>query len=321
MSFRVADIVDELKTLRRGYGIESPDLAGRVGSALRSVCGVLAEDPPATLRRKVADALAALTDRLPEDLGRMSRTALGFDGTAQERYQQRVKDLAVQLQRDPRTVQRRIDTALLRIAELAHAEQPGHPLGRRDLPWHTLRLQVSVLLEETMVEVLETRRIVAHRPGLSEIDNSVTVTPPPNWNGSLDPGDLGIDVVRGGVLHSPQLQAPNRLGFGLRLAHPLGAGEEYEFFLRMKVTRPFAPHFLCTPIYPCDRFDLAIRFPPGQVPARVWLLDNVFPLELTDPWPERTPVELDMAGEARAEFTDLEPHRSYGLGWEPRSQD
>ncbi|MFL6145095.1 MAG: hypothetical protein ACJ72N_24920 [Labedaea sp.] len=48
------------------------------------------------------------------------------------------------------------------------------------------------------------------------------------------------------------------------------------------------------------------------------MLDDEFPLELLDPWPERAVVMANAAGEVRAEFTHLEPHRSYGLGWKPR---
>jgi hypothetical protein len=106
--------------------------------------------------------------------------------------------------------------------------------------------------------------------------------------------------------------------FRLVLPHPLDQGGEHEFVLRTKVARSFAPHFVCTPQYPCQRFELVVRFGPGRAPQQIWLLDNEFPLELLDPWPERAAVKANTAGEVRAEFTHLELHRSYGLGWKPQ---
>lgn len=317
MNFGVAELMNELKALRKGFGVESADLPARLGPALRTVCGVAAGDTGATVRRKVSAALTGLIGCVPDDLGRLSRTALGLGGLPLERYQRRVERLAERLERDPRTVQRRIDDALRRVAELAVDGRACHQSVQRGVPWHTIGLRVAVLLDQPVIEVLETRHILAHRPDLAEIDDSVTISPPADWNGSLDPADLGVDVVSGGVLHSPRLVAPNRFGFRLRLPRPLGHGEEGEFSLRIKVNRPFAPHFVCTPWFPCQHFNLVVRFGPDRVPPRIWLLDNVFPLELADPWPQRPAVEANAAGEARAAFTDLEPHRSYGLGWEP----
>jgi hypothetical protein len=312
MNFNVTDVIDELKLLRRGYGIESPDLASRIGPALRALCGVEPSDDPATLRRKVGLVLSTLSGDLPADFGRLTRVALGLDELVAGRYQQRVRFLADELDRVQRTAQRRIDDGLLRMAELALDNQ--HRAGQAT-PWHTARLQAWVMLDLPGVEVLETRRIVAHQAGVREIDNSVTVTPPPDWDGSLDPAKLGVDIVRGGTLVAPRLLGPNRLGYGLRLPRPLRQGEATEFTLRMRVTCPFAPHYVCTPTYPCDEFDLTVRFGLDRIPARVWLLDNVFPLELADEWPQRTSVEPDSCGEVRAEFTGLEQHRSYGLRW------
>jgi hypothetical protein len=223
MDFGVSEMLNELKTLRKGYGVESADIAARVGVALRAVCGVTDDDSPELMRRKVSTALTLLINELPVELRPLGQIALALGGTAPDRYQTIVEHLATRLRRDPRTALRRIDEVLRRVAQLA-LDQGAQGSPVREIPWHTVRLQASVMLDLPVIEVIETRRIVAHQPNLTEIESSVTVTPPPNWNGSLDPADIGLDVVRGGVLNFPRLLAPNRYGFSISAAAPARPG-------------------------------------------------------------------------------------------------
>ena len=320
MNFGISDLVDELKVLRRGYGVEEPAMPAKLGHAVRTVCGVAHDDSAAAVRHKVRNALTELTERLPCDLGAMARTALGLDGTATVRYEERLERLAEEMDRNPRTARRRIDGVLERLAELALDSVPRRTCIACQVPWHTVRLQVAMLLTGPSAEVFETRRIVAHEPGLAEIGHSVTIVRPPRWTGSISPLDLGIDVLRGAALGTPVPQGPRSLGLPLQLPRPLDEGEEHEFSFRIRLKQPFEPYYVCTPRYPCERFDLTIRFAPDRLPKQMWLLDNELPLAVADPWPHRKPLRVDQVGEVRVEFRDLEPNRSSGIGWEPLAQ-
>jgi hypothetical protein len=306
-------VIEELKNLRRGYGVEAPDMPARLGPTLRTVCGVEANDGPAVVRRKVRQRLIELTMKLPDDMGAQARIALGLNGSATFRYEERIEQLAKQMSREPRTARRRVDQVLGRLAEQALDAVPRPAPTPQKIPWHTARLQVVMVLSAQVAEVFETRRIVAHQPGLAELDHSLSVMSPPEWNGRI--ADLDVHVIHGAVLGPPEQQGPRRLGFRLLLPKSLSDGQEHEFSFRTTLVRPFEPYYVCTPRYPCDRFELKIRFQTSRIPEHIWLLDNELSLTLADPWPDRRVLHPDRIGEVRHEFTDLEPNLSYGIGW------
>jgi hypothetical protein len=313
------DLVTDLKQLRRGFGVESLNIAERLGSALRVACGVGNNDGPAALRLKVISTLNRLTGALPGDLCVLGRAALNLSPNTNIRYEERIAKLATDADRHPRTIRRRVDEVMWRLAELmleSPAVKQSKPGATEGHPWHTKDLRVDVQLGRPVVEVLEERTVVCNQEGLDEIDLSVTLTPEPDLHGSTDPTDLGVDVHRGGVALPHRQAASNRFRFGLRPPQPLRLGQEHNFAFRLRVSRAFAPHYVCTPEFPCECFTLAVRF--GQaVPSRIWLLNGEFPLELTDPWHDRRLIPVDATGSAHASFTHLTPNRSYGIGWQP----
>jgi hypothetical protein len=313
------DLVADLKRLRKGFGVQSPDIADRIGGALRVACGVGNNDGPAAQRLKVISTLTRLTGTLPGELCTLGRVALNLNPTANIRYEGRIAKLAADATRDPRTIRRRVDEVMSRIADLmleSPAVRQARPRPAVRHPWHTKDLRVYVMLDLPVVEVIEDRTVICDQESLAEVDLSVTLTPPPSWGGSTDPAELGVDVHRGGVALPHRQAASNRFRFGLRLPRPLRRGQEHNFAFRLRVSRAFAPHYVCTPEFPCDRFTLAVRF--GRVvPSRIWLLDGEFPLELTDEWHDRRQLMVDDTGSAHASFTELTPNRSYGIGWQP----
>jgi hypothetical protein len=321
VTFDKNDLVAELKKLRRGSGVQSSDIAARVGGALRVACGVGDSDGPAAQRLKIITTLMRLTGALPGDLCTLGRVALNLNPAANVRYEERIARLAADAARDPRTIRRRVDEVISRIAELV-LESPAMKHARASTtvrhPWHTKDLRVFVMLDLPVVEVFEDRTVVCDHEDLAEFDLSVTLTPPPGWAGSTEPADLGVDVYRGGVACPHRQAGSNRFRFGLRPPQPLRHGQEHNFAFRLRVSRAFAPHYVCTPEFPCERFTLAVRF-GRTVPQRIWLLDGEFPLELNDPWPERRLLTVDGNGSAHASFTALAPNRSYGIGWQPLS--
>ena len=326
MGFSVVDLVAELKGLRKGRGIDTADIGSRVGPALRWACGVRTGDGPVQTRRKVADRLRVLVESLPSDLCLATCAAFGLDGDARMRlYQERVEHIARKLDRDPRTVQRRIDDGITRIAELAL--EPGVPEpvapGRAGPPWHTAELRASVVLDLPVPEVIETRRIIAERDRLAEVELAVTLTPPPGWHGTGSLDELGLDVLYGGVLTDQVMKSSNRIGFALRLPEPLSRHDQHEYAIRIKLPpeRGIAPHYVCTPRYPCALFRLHVRFGPDRAPDSIWRLQDALPLELGDPELTTELLPANCCGEVHTVFTDLEPHLSYGVAWAAAESD
>ncbi|SFW60165.1 hypothetical protein [Amycolatopsis australiensis] len=268
---KIAALTAELKLLRKGLGVQAKNLPRGVGEELRAVCGVHEDDSPGTVRAKVVGTLRALIGKLPDAQQETARIVLGFSAGANERYTARLELLGTGADRNVRTMQRRADDVLYLIAEAAY-EQPaafGAATGGAG-PWHTSALAVRLTLDGGAAEVFETRRIVSHVAGLAEIEHGVSLARPASTTGRPDLSKLGIDVVSGGEVHSVRMVSATRVAFRLRPPHALDAGDEHEFFFRVKLPELPAPFYCCTPEFPCDRLrpQHPVR-PAGAAPARL----------------------------------------------------
>src|SRR3954469_8706421 len=140
VDFSAADVVGELKVLRKGRGIFTTPLADRVGPALRATCGILEDDDTVAMRRKLTDRLRALVESLPDDLKIALLAAFALDERARKPfYQERVHWAAITLDRDDRTVRRRIDEGIEQIAALVvagAAEAGPRCLSGSRRSWH-----------------------------------------------------------------------------------------------------------------------------------------------------------------------------------------
>uniref|UniRef100_UPI003F499B06 helix-turn-helix domain-containing protein n=1 Tax=Amycolatopsis sp. CA-082387 TaxID=3239918 RepID=UPI003F499B06 len=120
----------ELRHLRRGRGVEHAELSGNVGSMLRAACGIPAGCPAHQLRSALVAGLNRAVATLPADQQLIAGAALNLPGAAPEYkhalFSTRVVNLARAFDRDPRTMQRRVQEVLDRIAEaLVQLDQDG----------------------------------------------------------------------------------------------------------------------------------------------------------------------------------------------------
>jgi hypothetical protein len=304
-------LVDELKSLRKGRGLLASSIEERVGPALRRACEISDEDGLAVIRQKVATRLSELAEHLPEDLRLVTFAAFAIASEArQPLYQDRVGWVARKAERDPRTVRRRIDDAIVQLADLA-LRGPLNRAGDPAACWHTTELHVAVAMDRARPEVLEQRRIVADQDGLQELDLAVSLP--------VARRDLGVTVFYGGTLRDRGMEASDRLGFTLRLPKPLARGESYDFAMRFRLptARAMRPYLVCVPRHPCDLFDLRLWFGRGRMPPRVGNLHGAFQRDVTDPACLGTPHRIDQTGEVRFRYRNLTPGLAYGARWEP----
>lgn len=319
VGYSVLETTTELKKLRKGRGIEAPDIEARVGPALRAAVGYDGRAEPALLRQLVAELLNTHIDGIAPDVGLACRAAFALHRDLRQRLlKDRIEVVARRIAVDPRTVQRRIDQGIELIAQQITADDPVAKQPVR-APWRTVDLRAILVLDLPVPEVIEIRRIVADRDGLDQVDLEVTLSPLPGHRLCDPPVGLGLDMLYGGVLTDRVMRSSNRIGFGLRLPRPIDRGMEHEYAFRvtMPQRRPMAPHYVCTPRYPCGHFRLRVRFGPDRVPASIWRLAEVRSNEVDDPAAHRSPLRADPAGEVTALFSGLAPNLSYGLAWEP----
>jgi hypothetical protein len=309
MADRASVVVDELKSLRKGFGVFDVKISERIGPHLRGLCGTTPSDEPSAVCHAVVAMIRTCLAELPQHIAVLCTEALNLDGSA-ERYERRVQRRAEHMGFEARTAKRRFDAALTTLAAslVARASRVEEPTGD---PWRVTELDVAVVLTERCVEVVERRVVVANRPGTKRIDHAVTMM-------SATGGPVAapeVDVLRGAVLEQVDRVSSHRFLCMLRLPDALAVGKPHEIHLRFRIARELLPYYVCTPKHQCARFSVSVKFAAMSVPERIWCYDGEFPLELTDPWPTRKSLEPDASGEVAVEFHDLTPNLSYGVGW------
>lgn len=301
-----AELVRELKTLRKGRGLAGR-VEERVGPRLRSACAVADGDGWVAIRDKVSGRLSELAAHLPDDLRLAALAAFAINTEArQPLYQDRVRWAASRVDRDPRTVRRRVDEAIDMLAELASspAVRVTSPASR----WHTASLSVACVADELLV--LERRRIVADQEGLRALDLAI----------SLPGGRSGLSatVLYGGRLVDRGMETSTRWSYGLALPRPLSRGESVEFALlfRLPSASAMKPHMVCVPRQQCDAFDLRVRFGADRGVREVRVLEGAFQNDVSDPGYRGHREEVDSSGEVHLRFRGLTPGLAYGARWD-----
>jgi hypothetical protein len=311
-------LADEMRRLRKGRGIHRQKLDQQIGEGLRAAFDITEQDSSADIQRKVGQGLARLAATLPDDLRLCVIAAFGLTSEAdQQFYQERLQWAAQRLQREERTIRRRVDEGIDKLAVLVTAEIAGRPdaVDRSMHGWHSEWLRTVLKLDGPTPEAFEWRRIVADQDGLSEIDLSVTLTAPAG--GVSSDAELTMDVLYGGQLVRRTMESARRFGMVLALPGTLDQGESHEFGLRFSVPpgQPLRPHFVCVVSQPCDLLDIRVKFNESNTPGLVWRLTKVFKDELDDPQHRGDPVAVNPVAELQVEFTHLAPGFAYGMQW------
>nr|WP_232328374.1 hypothetical protein [Kibdelosporangium sp. MJ126-NF4]CEL20920.1 hypothetical protein [Kibdelosporangium sp. MJ126-NF4]CTQ95566.1 hypothetical protein [Kibdelosporangium sp. MJ126-NF4] len=324
MTIRDAQLVADLKALRKGRGILAGAITARLGDALRTATGTHGVDSGVDVRRKVAECLWRWAGELPEDLRIAVRAAFALDQSDQlPLYKDRVRLVAQRLNRDERTARRRIDEGIERLAEVARSGAPLTEASPAEpVPgWHTEELRVTLALDQQPPEAFEFRRIVADHDRVDHVDLAITLTAPFDGNGPARTEDLEIDVFHGGRLAARAMESTDRFGFRLTLPKPLRRHESHQIGLRFRIRedRSMAPHYVCVPKHRCAEFDLRVRFDPRRPPDRIWRLVNAFQRDVDDPRPSGEGVPLDAACEIHTSFHELTPGLAYGIRWHPET--
>lgn len=323
-------IVTELKALRKGRGLRG-DVAERTGPLLRELAAGPAPRPgaaagpgsdPAGARRALAEELAKLAELLPGDLRLAILAALALhDATRDMRtYEQRREWLGGQIDRVPRTAERRVNLAQEQLAQ----EIASRLRARRGAPavaddtgqWHIERFSALLLLDGDHPEAIERRLIRSDVPGLAELTVALDVP--------VDAGQprrpLSIEAISGGDLVITEETARTRTRYLVRLPRPLGAGEAHEYTIRIRVLddRHMRDYYVLRPERRCDRFDLRVRFHRARLPAWVRRVadEDVYSYYTYSDVPgPRERVAVDLSGEAVQAFAGLRAHYGYGLQW------
>jgi hypothetical protein len=305
------ELVGELSALRKGRGVFAARIGERVGPHLRVMCGISGDDQPAAIRGKLVARLVELAEQLPQDL-RLATVAAFALGTEVRLplYRDRLLWAAAKIDRDPRTVRRRVDDAIDQLAELA-AVVPSAPRGA----WHTAELHVVVALDRLEPEVLEQYRIVADQDALHELDLPSPLAAPARRF-------LQADAFYGGWLRDRGTASRDSGGLALVLPQPLSQGEPHEFAVRFRLSNSQAirSYLVHLPGHSCGQFELRVRFGRGWTPLHVWTLRDVRQDTAFNPLNHGHQHPVGPTGEVHLRFRRLLPGLGYGARWESEDQ-
>lgn len=295
------NLVRELKTLRKGRGVHAGRIVDKIGPSLAAACGITSADGSVAAKQKLVTRLTELIEQLPDDLQLAARAAFGLIADVrQPLYQERVTWVAARIDRDSRTVRRRVDEAVEQLAELAATTSP-----RADGGWHTSELSVAVVLDQGQPEVLERYQVVVDQDGVESLDFA-SVFP-------VRRRDVDVHLLYGGTLR--ERGDGGRPGFTLVPAEPLVRGEIHDFAIRYRMSHRDAMHpcVLHVPERPCDLFDLRVRFEHDRK-RLVRAFDGVL-VQRSEAEPAGSQRTVDRAGEIHLRFRRLLPGLLYGARW------
>lgn len=310
-----AELANELKTLRKGRGLQAPKLADQVGPMLRELCGVGRNENAAAIREKLSARLRNLSDRLPDDLRLAVTIALALHPDTQQQFlQDRVQFLADLQKRDVRTIRRRMDEGFDLLAEMATkpSESTGGGSGQA---WYIQRMEAILRLDKLSPECFERRTIVAEWEGLEKIQAMLTL--PKDQDDTGEQHDLNAELYFGATLANTYRKTVNRFALELDLPKPLGIGERHEYGIVWRVPddQPMRTHYVFFPDRRCEEFQLRIRFDAKQVPSTIWQVEEVFHRDVDDKRPTEAILHVDGAAELNLTFNQLLPGHGYGAQW------
>lgn len=309
-------IYDELVEIHRGRGMSADNIAARVGVRLRTACGVTERDSAAVIRRKVAGRLVALCNRLPTDVRISVLAALALHPEADHQFvQDRMSWAARQINRDhPRAAVRRMKVGFRILAEQLD-DLVADP--RTNGGWHTVSLRSLLRMDVDPPELVEDRVVTATTDHLEELEMRLSA---PGAQGGEAANPITATIVYGGEIVREQRVATSHRRFVVRLPRPLRAGEHHEYGVRFSALSrtEMRPYYVLTPLQPCAKFTVRVRFDMGEPPAKIWKVDGVPPRALDDFLPLADLLDVDRLGEVSLAFSHLQQGLSYGVQWSGR---
>ncbi|MEO3788419.1 hypothetical protein ABGB12_34250 [Actinocorallia sp. B10E7] len=307
-----SELRKELGKLCKGRGLMGPLDPGLVGPRLieRMTASGVSDSVD---RGSVISWLTTAVEPLPEDLRLVAQVALGVHPEARKRFLgERLQWLAETLGRDERTVRRRVDEALVLLANVLSEEKA--PISRssaRKNGWYFASIKTLVRLDLPLREVIEERRLVATAAALDTLEIEVSL---PRSPGEVV-RELSAEAMFGGLLIAVERPSDSLRRFVIKLPRTLRRGDRHSLTLRYTFPDPnLLRHYALTPLVRCDDFQLCLKCPPPEQ-IRVWRLDAVTPRMLDDSPAAGTEVMPDAANELSIEFSNPALGLAHGFRW------
>lgn len=305
-------VVEELGVLHRSRGLRRSRLAGHVGPRLRQLLDIAPDADESSLRRALVDGLITAARALPGDL-RVAFLYASAVSSKRRLLQERLGEAGAVIDRDPRTVRRRLEQANVGVARelLARREwRANHPLAPTG--WTVVMVASSLDLRADRPRFTIDKSILAGQR-MSVVTESVSI---PRPGGDADQPDIEIAVLTGGTLINVERVGASAWRYQIDLGCVLDSGDSHD--LRIQVTVPSHQHVLpfnaVVPLRPCGHFSCRVEFDPARLPREIRRIDGLHSGALGDRI-GASGSAIEPASVVAAEFSALVTGLAYGLRW------
>lgn len=296
----------ELQALQRGRGLSRPDIHAWIGPELRRLIAGADRLTDTELRAQLGLLLSDASLSLPRDLAYLFLIAAGIDSDGRF-LRDRLAEAGQALDRDPRTLSRRLREAEFLLASVLAEEPPA--TASDDDPWMTTRAEMNLDLRGTRPVMIVHQVLKATTEAPTQFRAVLAAAAP------LVPDDLKVEVVEGGSLVSLE-PLSERSCAAVASVPPTGLGRAHaiQYRIEFPTREHLFPFVLFSPVIPAISFDALVRFDPRERP-RIWEVDAGYgPLAGERPLGAEFLTPAD--GVVEAHFTQLRPGLCYGLAWE-----
>ncbi len=242
----------ELSRLRKGRGIARPGLLAALGPSLRTVLDIDPVTAEEEARTKLMTLLTGESSNLPHDLGLLVSAAFGMT-SSHVLLNERLADVGHLLQRDPRTLRRRLAEADDLLADrIVQRFAPRQGLARPGWHWVTYRLEVDVSDDRPVF--VSSRTLVSALDGLTEFGEIVSIPL------TGDAESLHVEGLSGCTYVGMDALSGTSWRLRFQLPHPLAASETHDTTVRFTWPsrdwiQPFAAF---VPMRPVERFEVKV---------------------------------------------------------------
>jgi hypothetical protein len=310
----VRQISVEIRSLRKGRGMQAGDLEQRLGPLLTELAIGSRRSDQELRRHKLTSEITICCTNLAPDMRAAIFASLALSAQAKQMtyFKDRVSWLASHLRYEYRTALRRIDSAEQLLSEEIARELTRRRGRTATAPdgWKLHELRTLVRLDTPTPEAHEHRRIVATRSDLAEVVAWMDLPP-----GAGQPGGaVSVEVLYGGRLERKEQPSSSRFQFVVQLPTPLQPGDEHEYGLLLRLPELMRPHIIFSPECACNVYDLRVRFGLNGRPAWIRRVDGETVRMLDTAEPDNN-LDPDAAGEVHLLFHDPTMYLCYGLQW------
>ncbi|MBL8929289.1 MAG: hypothetical protein JNL54_04120 [Kineosporiaceae bacterium] len=309
----VHQLVDELETMQRRRGLQSPDWAGSVGPNIGQALALEQHEDGSRRREALVAGLLGHADSLPGDmqLAFISACAIPKRSLALlgERLQYAGDRMHIPV--SPRTVRRRLKLANRRVAQTL-ADDLARRSAAPSTDWVLTALDATTDLTTSRPVFRSTHTLRVVAPLLTEVTERIS------FPGAAPDADPEFEAEGDCALVRVDRPFQPTWALTMRLARPFTCGEvvSYSLAVRAPSRRLVHPMSVMLPERECRRFSTKVDFGSPSVASRVWRLDGA-PAPAAEL--DSTSGELLDPHQTRvltASFNGMVRGRVYGLRWE-----